>query len=166
MSFATAAQLPAQKPGRSRVVWIGRPAGDVRLSTSGTVPLATIGCAASPNSACGRSSTVGPASAAYSLAALAPAGVPRRREAVERAHRIPSDAGTQGLREVGVGDLRQAALARDQRRQPFVEPFGQRSVVERAIPTVRRGNRRAGAQRAGRLTPWQQREAVFANAID
>ena len=36
MSFATSRQLPAQKPGRSFVVWIGRPAGEVMARTSGT----------------------------------------------------------------------------------------------------------------------------------
>ena len=44
-----AAQLPRQKPGRSRVVWIGRPAGEVSESMSGTPP--TQGCSARPNSA-------------------------------------------------------------------------------------------------------------------
>jgi len=57
-------QLPAQKPGKSRVVWIGRPAGEVSDRISGTRPSAIIGCAASPNNAWGRHSTVGPASAA------------------------------------------------------------------------------------------------------
>ena len=36
MSLATSRQLPAQKPGRSLVVWIGRPAGEVMARTSGT----------------------------------------------------------------------------------------------------------------------------------
>ena len=43
MSLATSRQLPAQKPGRSFVVWIGRPAGEVMASTSGTWPSAIVG---------------------------------------------------------------------------------------------------------------------------
>src|SRR3546814_10250975 len=42
--LATAAQLPFQKPGRSWVVWIGRPAGEVRLRMRGTLPSAMAGC--------------------------------------------------------------------------------------------------------------------------
>ena len=63
MSLATSRQLPAQKPGRSRVVWIGRPAGEVMARISGTCPLATEGWTARPNSAWARTSTVGPAGA-------------------------------------------------------------------------------------------------------
>ena len=51
MSFATSRQLPAQKPGKSFVVWIGRPAGEVMAMTSGTAPFAIVGCFDRPNSA-------------------------------------------------------------------------------------------------------------------
>ena len=44
MSERTSAQEPRQKPGRSRVVWIGRCAGDSSSSVSGTVPPAIDGC--------------------------------------------------------------------------------------------------------------------------
>ena len=64
MSPATSRQLPAQKRGRSLVVWIGLPAGEVIASTSGTCPLTIMGWAERPNKACARTSTVGPASAA------------------------------------------------------------------------------------------------------
>ena len=45
MSLATSFQQPRQKPGRSRVVWIGRCAGLSSTSSSGMRPLATAGVA-------------------------------------------------------------------------------------------------------------------------
>ena len=63
MSARTAAQEPRQKPGRSRVIWIGRCAGERRWSTSGTRPAAIVGCWRSPNSSCTRTARTGPSSA-------------------------------------------------------------------------------------------------------
>ena len=51
MSLTTSRQLPAQKPGRSFVVWMGRPAGEVIASVSGTAPFAIVGCFERPTSA-------------------------------------------------------------------------------------------------------------------
>ena len=50
-------------PGGKAGIWIGRCAGDVSASTSGTGGSPTIGCRASPNSSCTRTLTVGPPSA-------------------------------------------------------------------------------------------------------
>jgi len=52
-----------QNPGRSRVVWIGRCAGDKSTTTSATRPPAMRGCSAMPNNSCSRTAQAGPPSA-------------------------------------------------------------------------------------------------------
>ena len=48
MSARTSFHDPAQKPGRSRVVWIGRCAGEVSSSSSGNRPPPIAGCCLQP----------------------------------------------------------------------------------------------------------------------
>ena len=141
MSARTSAQEPRQKPGRSRVVWIGRCAGDSSSSVSGTVPPAIDGM---------------PVEAEQFLHA----------DGQHRPFAVVADRHMAARRRVEMGRRQRADLAlqvmRHQRHQPGVERRRDRC----ARRTLRRTGTAAASRRAMRSAPRPTYRAMARQARD
>ena len=143
---ADRAQEPFQNPGRSRVIWIGRCAGESRCSVSGTRPPASAGCSVRPNNSCTRKRN---ARAAFGLVVdgrrrSRRRDKMRRRLGLKPPRQVVRQQRVQRCGEIVGADLGKARLADEKRRQPVGR--GRQRLVARGRA------RRSGSARRRNMT--------------
>ena len=150
--LADLAQLPAQKPGRSAVIWIGRSAGDRRWSTIGRPP--AVGCTrgaeqvldAHPGHAARRPSS-------------------RSARTGRSAGRAPTGASSSSSAPSGHGSCERSTIARSTRSRSArpVAPAGTARATRRARRSARRCSSRAtGRRRCGAGSSTRSRSEIDA----
>src|SRR5689334_398741 len=88
-----------------------------------------------------------------------------RDKAVQALARLPAEQGLERRAEFAAGYVAETALAREKRRQPFIEPFHEGVVAEVGQAVVAHAcEQKSTAQRFSAVAPRQQGKAVAAHA--